>query len=306
MRFTKIRPDTFERLQLNAGILIGDTPEHYLKNSEGTQEDGNGKKHVFDSAKALMDSTWNDVLGSTTGGVTFEATPTFTDFGEDIDNCPKNMKELKRVDSWDVTFSGSFVMLDPSLAARLMGSAQIAESVDDTGDEEDEDPEQKIEKGVRVRPLDLDQSAFFNLWWIGDYGSDNADDTGGYLVLHMWNALSTGGFHFTSADNEKGTFDFEFTGHYDMDHQERIPFDLYIGSHDIDDPDPEASGNASSSATRSALKAAQTGSKSIDGAGDIIDALVQADSESETKEGAASAAAVEINSEPVISRRGRR
>ncbi|MCD8174995.1 MAG: hypothetical protein LUD41_03495, partial [Phascolarctobacterium sp.] len=81
MRFTKIRPDTFERIQLNAGILIGDTPEHYLNNNTSATE-----THVFDSAKALMSSTWNDVLGSTTGGVTFEATPTFTDFGEDIDN----------------------------------------------------------------------------------------------------------------------------------------------------------------------------------------------------------------------------
>lgn len=282
MRFTKIRPDTFERLQLNAGILIGDTPKHYLKDGESQEDDG---KHIFDSAKDLMNSTWNDVLGSTTGGVTFEATPTFTDFGEDIDNCPKNMKELKRVDSWDVTFSGSFVMLDPSLAGRLMGSAQIAESVADTDDMDDEDPGQTIEKGVRVRPLNLDQSAFFNLWWIGDYGSDNDDETGGYLVLHMWNALSTGGFHFKSADNEKGTFDFEFTGHYDMDKQDRIPFDLYIGSHSIADPDPEASG-AASKVTRisSAVKAAQTGSNSIDGAGEIIDALVQADNESEASE----------------------
>jgi len=297
MRFTKIRPDTFERLQLNAGILIGDTPAHYLKNDQ--EQDGNGKKHVFDSAKALMDSTWNDVLGSTTGGVTFEATPTFTDFGEDIDNCPKNMKELKRVDSWDVTMSGSFVMVDPSLVSRLMGTAEIL-----TEEEASEEEKPNIDhKGARIRPLDLDQSAFFNLWWIGDYGSDNSEESGGYLVIHLWNALSTGGFHFTSADNEKGTFDFEFTGHYDMDNQERIPFDVYIGSGDIDDPDPDASGSSSSSTTASALRAAQTGSKGIDGAGDIIDALVQADNESEAGE---ETAAVESSSEPVISRRNRR
>lgn len=297
MRFTKIRPDTFERLQLNAGILIGDTPEHYLKNNQ--DDDSTTKAHVFDSAKALMDSTWNDVLGSTTGGVTFEATPTFTDFGEDIDNCPKNMKELKRIDSWDVTMSGSFVMVDPSLVSRLMGTAAIL-TEEDASEEEKPDINHK---GARIRPLDLDQSAFFNLWWIGDYGSDNSDESGGYLVIHLWNALSTGGFHFTSADNEKGTFDFEFTGHYDMDNQDRIPFDVYIGSGDIDDPDPEASGSSSTSAAASALRAAQTGSKSIDGAGDIIDALVQADNESEAGE---ETAVVESSSEPVISRRGRR
>lgn len=260
MRFTKIRPDTFERLQLNAGILIGDTPAHYLQNDQETD----GKKHVFDSAKALMDSTWNDVLGSTTGGITFEATPTFTDFGEDIDNCPKNMKQLKRLDTWEVTLSGSFVMLDPSLAARLMGSAEVL-----TDEEEPKPDGMKMEKVARIRPKDLDVSEdFINIWWIGDYGSDNSDETGQYIAIHMWNALSTGGFHLTTGDNEKGTFDFEFTGHYDMDNQERIPFDVFIGSHDIDDP---AGSSTQDRMRESATRAVSIGEKTIDGAATLLD-----------------------------------
>lgn len=234
LRFTKIRPDTFERLQLNAGILIGDTPSHYM--SDGSGDEGTADKHynVYDTLTKLQDATWHDVLGSTTGGVTFEATPEFTDFGEDIDNCPKNMKQLKRMNQWEVTMSGTFVMLDPNNTALLIGNADIH---DYDNNEDSTDNELKISKSARISPRtasDLNDECFKNLWWIGDYGSDNSEESGGYLAIHMYNALSTGGFHFTSGDNEKGTFDFEFTAHYDMNDQDKVPFTVYIGSGDLD------------------------------------------------------------------------
>lgn len=75
MKFTKIPSDAFQKLQINAGILTTDfTPS--------TGEVGAAGQ-----------------IGATTGGVNFTATPTFTDFGEDIDNCPKNVQyscQLKR------------------------------------------------------------------------------------------------------------------------------------------------------------------------------------------------------------------
>lgn len=234
LRFTKIRPDTFERIQLNAGILIGDTPSHYMSEES---DDGTAEKHynVYDTLTKLQDATWHDVLGSTTGGVTFEATPEFTDFGEDIDNCPKNMKQLKRMNQWEVTLSGTFVILDPNNTALLIGNADIH----DYNEQEDNTYNNlKITKSARISPRtasDLNDACFKNIWWIGDYGSDNSEENGGYLAIHMYNALSTGGFHFTSGDNEKGTFDFEFTAHYDMDDQDKVPFAVYIGSGDLDD-----------------------------------------------------------------------
>jgi len=228
MRFTKLRPDTFERLQLNAGILIGDTPAHYLQDEKDSNDE-----HVFDTLEKLANATYNDLLGATTGGITFEATPEYTDFGEDIDNCPANMKELKRLDSWEVTMGGTFVMCDPSLVARLIGSADIVDT---------DAPSNKTMYRSCITPRDLAQEDFINVWWIGDYGSDNSEpesannEGGGYLAIHMYNALSTGGFHFTSADGEKGTFEFEFTAHYSMEEQDMVPFTVYIGSGNIEDP----------------------------------------------------------------------
>ena len=74
MKFTQIPADTFKQIVLNAGILLKSfTPD------TGT----------FSAS---------DIVGATTGGITFEATPKFSDFGEDIDNCPKNTMELKKLD----------------------------------------------------------------------------------------------------------------------------------------------------------------------------------------------------------------
>ena len=83
MKYTKIPSDTFKHLQLNAGVLVKSfTP---------------------------TTATLGTLIGATTGGVTFNATPTFVDFGDDIDNCPKNMKELKKLDSWEAKMSGTFL-----------------------------------------------------------------------------------------------------------------------------------------------------------------------------------------------------
>lgn len=68
MKFTKIPSDAFQKLQINAGILTTDfTP------ATGT---------IGESGQ----------IGATTGGISFTATPTYKDYGEDIDNCPKNVQ----------------------------------------------------------------------------------------------------------------------------------------------------------------------------------------------------------------------
>ena len=102
MRYTQIPSATFKQLQLNAGVIASSfTPD----------------------AAALDQSS---ILGATTGGITFSATPTYTDFGDDIDNCPKNMKELKKLDSWEVKLSGTYATVSSDLAKLLIGAADKA------------------------------------------------------------------------------------------------------------------------------------------------------------------------------------
>ena len=41
-------------------------------------------------------------------------------------------------------------------------------------------------------------------------------------------ALSTGGFQVKSTDKGKGQFAFEYTAHYSMAEQSKVPFEIYV------------------------------------------------------------------------------
>lgn len=189
MKYTQIPQDTFKNIQLNAGVLLkGFAPD------TGT-------------LKAT------DILGATSGGVNFTATPSYIDYGEDIDNCPKNMKELKQLDGWEAKMSGTFVTVTAELAAKLTGAADTATD--------------------KVTPRnELKAADFADLWWVGDYSAVNEDGTkgasAGFCAIRLLNSLSTGGFQIQSGEKTKGQFAFEFTGHYSMDAPETVPFEIYI------------------------------------------------------------------------------
>ena len=188
MKYTKIPETTFKNIQLNAGVLLSD----------------------FNPKTATVAN--ESIIGATTGGVNFTATPTFSDYGEDIDNCPKNMKELKKLDSWEAKCSGTFVTIDTAVAKSLIGAADIGQS--DT---------------TKVTPRnDLAQADFSDIWIVGDYSDKNGDTNGGFVAIHMMNALSTGGFQIKTADKAKGQFAFEYTAHYSMSAQDTVPFEVYV------------------------------------------------------------------------------
>ena len=188
MKYTKIPETTFKNLQLNAGVLLS----------------------AFNPTSATVAD--ESIIGATTGGINFTATPTYIDFGEDIDNCPKNMKELKKLDSWEAKCSGTFVTVDTAVAKSLIGAADIGTS--DT---------------TKVTPRnDLAQSDFNDIWIVGDYSDKNGDTNGGFIAIHMMNALSTGGFQIKTADKAKGQFAFEYTAHYSMSAQDTVPFEVYV------------------------------------------------------------------------------
>lgn len=191
-KFTQIPADTFKKIQLGAGILTTD----------------------FDPATGELTAT--NIVGATSGGVAFEATPSFTDFGDDIDNCPKNTKELKKLDSWEAKMSGTFVTMDTKAAKSVIGAATVA------GDDQ-----------TKVVPRNsVDTGDFEDIWWVGDYSDINEDGTSaghaGFVAIRLINALSTGGFKIQSGNNAKGTFAFEYTGHYSIENINTVPFELYI------------------------------------------------------------------------------
>lgn len=188
MKFTKIPTDTFKELQLNAGVILSEfTP------SSGTM-------------------TASNIIGATSGGVNFTATPEYTDFGDTIDNCPKNMKESKRLDNWTAEMTGTYLTVNTTVAKALVGAADIDGS-DNT----------KI-----VPRNDVVDADFSDIWWVGDYSDQNGATNGGYMAIHLINALSTGGFQLQSGDKAKGQFAFTYTAHYSNTDPDKVPFEIYV------------------------------------------------------------------------------
>lgn len=183
MKYTKIPANTFQELQMNAGILLDSfTP---------------------------ADATMGNIIGATSGGVNFTATPTYEDFGDDIDNCPKNTLELKQLTEWEVKMSGTFKTVNTALAKMLVAVADI--DAQDT---------------TKITPRsELELTDFDELWWVGDLGKND-----GFLAIHMTNVLNTSGFSIQSTDKGKGDFAFEFTAHFSMDAQDTVPFELYVNN----------------------------------------------------------------------------
>lgn len=188
MKYSQLPADMFKNIQFNAGMIV---TEFNLETGEAPE---------------------NARVGATSGGINFTATPTFSDYGEDIDNCPKNMKEMKRLDSWEAKLSGTFVSLNTTAGTMLCAAADASGG------------------GIIPRSV-LKSTDFKDLWVIGDYSEINADGTtgkAGFLAIKVLNALSTGGFQLQTGDKAKGQFAFEFTGHYSMEDPEKAPFEIHI------------------------------------------------------------------------------
>lgn len=186
MKYTQIPADTFKQIQLNAGILTDS----------------------FNPAT----NTIGTIIGATTGGANFADSIEFVDFGDDIDNCPKNTMELKVLDSHAAVMSGTFVTVTAALAKRLVAAGDI--------DEQD---------ATHIIPRnDLSADDFTDLWWVGDYSDVNSGEDAGFIAIHMMNTLSTGGFQIQSGDKAKGQFAFEFTAHYSIQNADTVPFELFV------------------------------------------------------------------------------
>lgn len=186
MKYKKIPETTFQEIQLNAGMIV--------KSFNPATREASGQ------------------IGATTGGVQFSATPTFSDYGEDIDNCPKNSMELKKLDEWEITLASTLITMNAETAKLLIAAADV-----------DSD-----NSGHIIPRNDIKVADFQDIWWVGDYSDKNTGDSAGYIAIHMMNVINTGGFAIQSTDKAKGQFAFTFTAHYSLNAQDTVPFEVYI------------------------------------------------------------------------------
>lgn len=188
MTFTQIRETTFEELQVNAGVVLRE----------------------FDPATFDGELELENILFATSGGTTITDTPEFRDAGEGIDNAPRNMKEFKKLVRREVKISGSKVTFTPESVKADMAAADIS-TVEGNTDV------------TKITPRDtLTDADFMDFWVVGDYG------VGGYMAVHIMNALSVSGFNWKTTDQGNGTSDFEYTAHYSVQNQSQVPYEVYI------------------------------------------------------------------------------
>lgn len=180
-RFTVIPENTFDELQLDAGVLL----------------------NTFDPASPGVPDD-EDIICATTGGINVSCVPTFSDLGEDVDNVPVNMKELKHLDSWACTMSFTALGTSPEAIRFALGCADVTAA-----------------SGKIVPRRDLEQTDFSDIWWVGDKAN------GGLVAVQLKNALSTGGFVLQTTKNGKGQITVELTGHVSIDAQSTMPMVFY-------------------------------------------------------------------------------
>lgn len=149
--FTVIPQNTFEELQLDAGVLL----------------------NTFNPAQpaAPADSA---IICATTGGISASCVPTYSDFAEDVDNAPNNVMEFKHLDGWEAKMSFTSLGTSPANIKLALGAADI-----------DSTNTSKI-----IPRRDLKQTDFSDIWWVGDRADGglvaiklkNALSTGGFSI----------------------------------------------------------------------------------------------------------------------------
>lgn len=185
-RYTKIPENAFEGLQVDAGVLLK-------------------RFDIEEAAAGNVGFTDADIICATTGGINPSCVPTYSDYAEDVDNAPNNVKEFKHLDSWECKISTTSLGNSPELIRLSLGAADI--DITNTG---------KI-----VPRRSLKQTDFTDIWWVGD----RAD--GGFVAIQLLNALSTGGFSLQTTKNGKGQVSLEISGHVSIASQDVIPMQFY-------------------------------------------------------------------------------
>lgn len=178
-RFTRIPESTFKQIQTDAGILLN-------------KFDPSGEQEVQEA----------DIICATTGGITVAAVPTYSDMGEDVDNCPANLLELKHLDSWACTVEFTSLGTTPALLQLSLGAADINDK--------------KVSPRVSLKTEDAK-----DIWWVGD----RAD--GGFVAVCIKKALSTSGLSLKTTKNGKGQISVTLTAHTTVATQTEVPMEFY-------------------------------------------------------------------------------
>lgn len=192
---TGVRPETFTKLQLNAGVFL-----------KGFDWASITDAAALKTAIASFIQAGEGVVGATKGGGTFVCTPDIRQIEADGMRAPFVGSTLN--DGWTVKLTGTMLESTPENFKDALLSADITS---DSGG--------KVHK-VRIRTSIKDTDYIEKFCWIGDTSK-------GFVLIELENALNIAGATFTFTDKGEGTIPFEFHGHQsDVLQQEYAPCTL--------------------------------------------------------------------------------
>lgn len=184
-KFTKVKQDTFKSMGINTGLLL-------------SKFDPTGAAEVSDA----------DIICDTTGDVSASCVPSYSDLGEDVNNCPNGMMELMQLDTWEAKLSFTALNITADTLRLSLGAADVSSG--------------------QVTPRStLSLAADFSDVWLV---FDRLD--GGYGAICLHNALSSGGLSLSLTKNGKGQLKVELTGHYSIEAQDTVPMEFYVADGD--------------------------------------------------------------------------
>lgn len=190
---TGLRAETFERLQLNAGL--------FLSGFDASTATSAAKLKELIAAAIEADT---GVLGATRGGGSFECTPSIRNIEADGMRYPFKGSTVN--DMWTIKLKTTLIEATPENFARALMSADVTTSTNVTT--------------VKVR-TDIKGTDYINsLSWIGDTSK-------GLALIKLDNALNIAGATFTFTDKGEGTLPVEFQAHCSsLEDQEYAPFEI--------------------------------------------------------------------------------
>lgn len=180
-RFSVVSQDVFDEFQVDAGVLL---------------------KSFDPASPELVDE---DIICATTGGINPTCVPTYSDWGEDVDNVPNGMKELMHLDGWETSLGFTALNTTTEVIRMALGAADIG-----------------AENGAIIPRRDLKDTDFADVWWVGDRSD------GGLVAIRLINALSSSGFSLQTTKNGKGQIAVTLNGHPSINEQSKVPMEFYV------------------------------------------------------------------------------
>lgn len=192
---TSLRPETFDNLQLNAGVFLFNFDANTYTTTTALE----------DAVLAALEAG-TDIMGATIGGGSFNATPSIRQIEADGMRYPIVGSTVN--DMWTVNLSTTMKEVNPENFQRALMTCDMTKEGNVT----------KLEVRTDIKPEDYIPRCS----WVGDTSR-------GFVLIELDNVLNIAGAAFTFTDRGEGQIPVEFQAHVgDLSKMDKAPFRIWF------------------------------------------------------------------------------